>query len=72
VFLFILAGALIGIFFRGLSGLICRKMKWKEGYCLAVSISVTFILIAGIFWLIGSKVQDQISEHSETHSDSGG
>jgi chromate transport protein ChrA len=30
VFLLILAGALIAIFFLGLSGLIRRKTKWKQ------------------------------------------
>ena len=45
VFLLILAGALIAIFFRGLSGLICRKTKWKEGVCLAVSV------IGTLYWL---------------------
>jgi predicted PurR-regulated permease PerM len=65
VFLLILAGALIAIFFRGLSGLIGRKTKWKQGICLAVSIMSTLLLVIGLFWLIGSKLQDQITELSD-------
>lgn len=66
VFLLILAGVLIAVFFRGLSGLICRKTKWKEGICVAISIIGTLLLIIGLFWLIGSKVQSQITQLSDT------
>jgi predicted PurR-regulated permease PerM len=66
VFLLILAGALIAIFFRGLSGLICRKTHWKEGYCLASSVIGTILLIALLFWFIGAKIGNQISELSDT------
>ena len=65
VFLLILAGALIAVFFRGLSGLICRKTKWKEGICLAVAIIGTLLLVIGLFWLIGNKLQNQITELSD-------
>lgn len=66
VFLLILAGSLIAIFFRGLSGLICRKTHWKEGICLTVSILGTLLLLIGLFFLIGAKLQSQISELSDT------
>jgi predicted PurR-regulated permease PerM len=66
VFLLILAGALIGIFFNGLAGLICRKTKWKSSLCLAVSVIGTFVLIGLLFWLIGSKVQTQIAQLTDT------
>jgi predicted PurR-regulated permease PerM len=66
VFLLVLAGTLIAIFFRGLSNLIQRKSKWKEGICLAISIISTMLIVAGLFWLIGAKVQEQIAELIET------
>lgn len=66
VFLLILAGTLIAVFFTGLSGLICRKTKWKEGVCLAISVIGTLLLIIGLFWLIGAKVQSQVTQLSET------
>jgi predicted PurR-regulated permease PerM len=66
VFLLILAGVLIAVFFRGLSGLICRKTKWKEGVCLTISVIGTLLIVIGLFWLIGTKVQNQITELSDT------
>jgi predicted PurR-regulated permease PerM len=66
VFLLILAGALIAIFFHGLSGLLCRKTKWKEGICLTISVVGTLLLLVGLFWLIGAKVQGQIAQLSDT------
>jgi predicted PurR-regulated permease PerM len=65
VFLLLLAGLLVAIFFRGLGDMICRKTKWKPGLCLTISIVGTFLLIAGIFWLIGAKVIAQARELSE-------
>jgi len=66
VLLVILAGTLIAIFFRGLSGIIQRKTKWKEGLCVAFSIIVTLLMVAGLFLLIGAKVQEQVAELIET------
>ncbi len=65
VLMLILAGALIAIFFRGLSGLICAKTNWKDGICLAISVIGTLLLVAGLFWLIGAKVQSQVAELSD-------
>jgi predicted PurR-regulated permease PerM len=66
VFLLVLAGSLIAIFFRGLSGLICRKTKWKKGVCLALAVIGTLLLVIGLFWLIGAKVQNQVTELTDT------
>ena len=65
VLLLILAGALIAIFFRGLSSMICRKTKWSSGLCLAISVIGTLLLAAGVLWLIGAKLQSQITQLSE-------
>src|SRR5690348_8944443 len=66
VFLLILAGSLIAVFFRGLSNLICRKTKWKQGACLTISIVGTLLLAVGFIWLIGSKVQGQVAQLTDT------
>lgn len=66
VFLLVLAGALIAIFFRGLSDLLCRKTHWKGAICLAISVIGTLLLIIGLFWLIGAKIQSQVTELSDT------
>jgi predicted PurR-regulated permease PerM len=66
VLLLILAGSLIAVYFRGLSGLIQKKTKCKEGVCVAISIIGTLLLIVFLSWLIGAKVQSQIAELSDT------
>ncbi|MEJ7736383.1 MAG: AI-2E family transporter [Chitinophagaceae bacterium] len=66
VFLLILAGALIAIFFLGLSGLICRKTKWKHSICLAIAVIGTVLLTIGLFWLMGAKIQAQVAQLSDT------
>ncbi|WP_207493467.1 AI-2E family transporter [Aridibaculum aurantiacum] len=65
VLLLVLAGVLIAIFFRGLANMICRKTNWKSGLCLTISIIGTFLLLAGLFWLIGAKVAAQAQQLTE-------
>ena len=66
VLLLIIAGALIAVYFRGLGSLIERKTKWKSSVSLLISIFGTFILLGLIFWLIGAKAQEQITELSDS------
>jgi predicted PurR-regulated permease PerM len=66
VLLLVLAGTLIAIFFRGLSGLIARKTKWKEALCLTISMVGTLLLLVALSWLIGSKVQTEVIQLSDT------
>jgi predicted PurR-regulated permease PerM len=66
VFLLILAGTLISIFFRGISDFIKRKTKWKEKVCVTISILGTLLIVVGLFWLIGAKVQNQVTDLMET------
>ncbi|WP_197026309.1 AI-2E family transporter [Polaribacter sp. Hel_I_88] len=66
IFLLVLAGSLIAIFFRSLSDKIQRFTNFKEGVCVGISIFASLVITAGLFWLIGAKVQTQITELSET------
>jgi predicted PurR-regulated permease PerM len=66
VFLLILAGLLIAIFFRGLSSLIEQKTGWVSWLCMSISVLGNLLLIVLISWLIGAKVQAQITELSDT------
>lgn len=66
VFLLILAGTLIAVFFRGLSSLVEKKTKWKPSLSLAVSVIVSLLIIIGLFWLIGDRVQSQVTQLSDT------
>ncbi|WP_084157708.1 AI-2E family transporter [Flavobacterium frigidarium] len=66
VFLLILAGTLIAIFFRGVSSFIERKTGWKENIAVLISIFGTLLIAAGLFYLIGAKVQTQIGDLIDT------
>lgn len=66
VLLLVLAGTLIAIFFRALSNIIEQKTKWQEGVCLTITILGTLVIIVLLFWLMGSKVQSQMAQLTET------
>ncbi|MDQ3682191.1 MAG: AI-2E family transporter [Bacteroidota bacterium] len=66
VFLLILAGALIALFFRGLSGLIQRKTKLNDKLSLAISILGSLLLVALFFWFAGNRIQQQAGELTKT------
>ncbi|MDT0650969.1 AI-2E family transporter [Autumnicola edwardsiae] len=64
--LLIFAGTLIAIFFTGISSFIEKKTGWKRWLCKTISIVATFLIVGLFFWLIGAKIQSQISVLSET------
>ncbi|HEX2608461.1 MAG TPA: AI-2E family transporter [Flavisolibacter sp.] len=66
VWLLVLAGALIAIYFTGLSGLIQQKTSWSHGACLALSVTSTLLLLVLTGWLIGTKVQEQATQLRDT------
>lgn len=61
-----LAGALMAIYFHGLAGLIRRKTKMNQKLSLFVSIIGTIVLFSGATWFVGSKMQRQVAELSNT------
>lgn len=65
VLLLLFAGALIAIYFVGLANLIERKLHWKHGICLAISIIGSLLLLIGFFWFAGNSIASQISELRE-------
>lgn len=66
VLLLILAGALIALYFRGLSGLIRRKTGWSEKAALPLSIIGSLVLLILFFWFTGAQIQQQAAQLSET------
>lgn len=66
VFLLVLAGTLIALFFRGISNFICKKTNWKDSVCITITIIGSLLIVGGFFWLIGAKVQAQAAELTET------
>jgi len=65
VLLLVLSGALIAIFFHGLSGLLKKYTGIKRG-SVVLSILITVIILVLFFWLAGYSVQQQVNELSET------
>ncbi|MCW3109660.1 MAG: family transporter [Segetibacter sp.] len=66
VFLLILAGALIALFFHGFAELIQRKLHLQHKASLLISIISTFVIIALLFWFMGAKIQEQVTELAKT------
>jgi len=66
VLLLILAGALVALYFHGLSGLLHRKLNLSEKWSLPIAIIGSFILLGLFFWLAGSKISGQVQQLSQT------
>jgi predicted PurR-regulated permease PerM len=66
IFLLLLAGSLIALFFHGFASLIQRLTKLNRGLSMTLSIVVTLIFIVGFFWFSGNRIQQQITELQET------
>jgi predicted PurR-regulated permease PerM len=66
ILLMALAGVLMAVYFHGLADLIIAKTKLSRKPALFVSIAGSIILLAAISWFVGSKVQRQVAELSNT------
>jgi predicted PurR-regulated permease PerM len=66
ILLLVLAGALIAVFFHGFGMFLSRKMKIQHRWSLLFSIVITLGFLFTISWFIGSKVQEQIAELSDS------
>lgn len=65
VLMMILAATIIALYFHGLAGLIERKIKLSKRWSMVLSILSTFVIVGLMSWLIGAKVQGQLSNLSE-------
>ncbi|OQP56716.1 AI-2E family transporter [Niastella populi] len=66
VLLLILAGALIALYFHGLSGLIHRKLHIAKKWSLLLAVVISFLLLTLFFAFAGNKVGQQIDELTKT------
>lgn len=66
VLLMVLAGILIAVYFHGLGDMIQRRTKWSRKVCMAISVGGSFLIIALLFWFMGTKIQGQIETLSDT------
>src|SRR5450631_2957100 len=66
ILLMALAGVLIAVYFHGLADMITWKTKMSQKLALFISIAGTIILLSCITWFVGSKIQLQVAELSNT------
>jgi predicted PurR-regulated permease PerM len=66
VLLMVLAGILISVYFHGLGDMIQRRTKWSRKLCMTISVGGSFLIIALLFWFMGTKIQGQIEVLSDT------
>lgn len=65
IFMLILVGALIACYFRGLGNWIKQKTNWSITWSMVVSVISTFLVIGGLFTLIGSTIVKQTTKLQE-------
>ena len=66
VFLLLLAGSLVALYFRGLAGLILRATRLSKGASLTISIVGSLLLLIGFFFIAGNSIQQQMDQIKET------
>lgn len=66
VLLLILAGAMLALYFRGLSGLLHRKLHLTTKITLPVAVIGSLLLLVGFFYLAGNEINHQVQQLSDT------
>lgn len=66
VLLLLLAGALIAIYFKGLSGLLHKKLHFPEKISLPFAVVFSLALLGLFLWFTGNSIQQQANQLSDT------
>lgn len=66
VFLLILAGVLIALFFHGFAGMLQKNLHVPQKSSLLVSVILTFVIIILVSWFMGSTIENQVIELAKT------
>ncbi|MBD1391767.1 AI-2E family transporter [Mucilaginibacter glaciei] len=66
VLLMVLAGVLISVYFHGLGDMIERRSKFSRRVSMILSVTISFAILAALFWFMGTKLQGQIAQLSDT------
>ncbi len=66
VLLLSLTGILIAVYFRGCASILHRNFHWPIKLCTFLSVFINTLLLVGFFWFVGARLQQQISELSDT------
>jgi predicted PurR-regulated permease PerM len=63
--LLLMAGIVLAVYLRMIADKIKKWTGWKDMLCYGLSILITLMILTGLGWLIGAKVQDQAKEMVE-------
>lgn len=66
VLLLSLVGVLIAVYFHGCAGILNRYFHWNQKLCLILSVFMNILILGAFFWFIGARLQQQVSELSDT------
>jgi len=66
VLLMALAGSLIAVYFHGLGDIIQRRTRLQRKWAMLISIVASFVILGMLLWFMGTKIQVQIAELSNT------
>ncbi len=64
--LLVLAAVLVALFFHGFASLIHRKLNVPYRWSVILSVVINVLLISAFFWFVGSRLQGQVAELSDT------
>lgn len=60
--LLLMAGIVLAVYLRMIADKIKKWTGWKDMLCYGMSIIITLMILTGLVWMIGAKVQDQAKE----------
>lgn len=66
VLLMVLCGSLISVYFHGLGDMLERHTRMSRRWAMIISVAGSFALLAILLWFMGTKIQNQISQLSNT------
>lgn len=66
ILLLVLAGALLSVYFHGFGDIVQRRTKLGRKAAMTIAILVTVIFLGSIFWFMGTTLQTQVAELSNT------
>ncbi len=66
VLLLSLTAILIAVYFRGCADILHRNLHWPKKLCTFLSVFINTLLVVAFFWFVGARLQQQISQLSDT------
>jgi predicted PurR-regulated permease PerM len=66
VLLLTLAAVLVAIYFYGFAGILERNLHFSPKLSIILSVILNILLLVAFFWFVGSRLQQQLAQLSET------